>query len=269
MYIIKAWGLEWGLEETQTTWQLQPPLLTTCSQSDRVFSVKQWNECLWLWTARCSLCHDGPSWAQFNITLVVITTGWQQPSAQSSSTHSNLHCEVMPGSQARKPRSAQGYAVRSKFRGLLSRVCNSSINHTGWRPLLVFYKRGFSTFYCCASQIMSSTKSINGVTFKMSDFNITLVIYNSRYILFLFTLHMCLHMTKNLTWRSLFCFFGLDLRWKMQTSAKYQPDCKILALFLKQSRAWARLERSDASHPAAVPLFPGAQLPVKLVSLRR
>lgn len=39
--------------------------------------------------------------------------------------------EVMPGSQAKNPRSMQGYAVKSKFRRLLSGVCNSSINQTG------------------------------------------------------------------------------------------------------------------------------------------
>lgn len=39
--------------------------------------------------------------------------------------------EVMPASQAKNPRSTQGYAVKSKFRGLLSGVCNSSINQTG------------------------------------------------------------------------------------------------------------------------------------------
>lgn len=39
--------------------------------------------------------------------------------------------EVMPGSQAKNPHSTQRYAVISKFRGLLSGVCNSSINQTG------------------------------------------------------------------------------------------------------------------------------------------
>lgn len=101
-------------------------------------------------------CHYTPGWVQFNIPLAVIaTTGWQQPlSAQASSTPHSLRApwaEVMPGSQARTPGSEQGYKIRSKFRGLLSRLCNNYINQTGWPLLLMFYKRGFFTFYCSVS----------------------------------------------------------------------------------------------------------------------
>lgn len=70
----------------------------------------------------------------------------------------------------------------------------------------------------------------------------------------------------------MFWYFGLDLRWTIQASGKYQADCKILALLL-QGITWACLGASlkalNAFHPAAMPLFPGARLSVKLVSFRR
>lgn len=67
--------------------------------------------------------------------------------------------EVMPGSPARNPHSQQGYEIRSKFRGLLSRPRYNSINQTGRPRRLLFYKRGFSAFYCHASWITSWAKS--------------------------------------------------------------------------------------------------------------
>lgn len=106
-------------------------------------------------------------------------------------------------------------------------------------------------------------------------------------------LHMCvLHMTKK--WTSwviskaglsseesreagpllilrMFWYFGLDLRWRIQASGKYQTDGEILALLL-QSITWARLRASlkalNAFHPVAMPLFPGTGLSVKPVSPR-
>lgn len=70
----------------------------------------------------------------------------------------------------------------------------------------------------------------------------------------------------------MFWYFGLDLRWRIQASGKYQTDGEILALLL-QSITWARLRASlkalNAFHPVAMPLFPGTGLSVKPVSPRR
>lgn len=64
----------------------------------------------------------------------------------------------------------------------------------------------------------------------------------------------------------MFWYFGLDLRWTIQASGKYQADCKILALLLR-GITWvclgASLKALNAFHPAAMPLFPGAGLSVK------
>jgi len=151
---------ERGFEETQTTWLLWLLFTFLCEQAATNMSV--FSACsaagivYYLDVNNCAcFCHYTAGWAQFNIPLVAITTGWQQPlSAQSSSTPHSLkapRAEVMPGSQARTPGSEQGYKIRSKFRGLLSRLCNNSINQTGWLLLLMFYKRGFFTFYCYVS----------------------------------------------------------------------------------------------------------------------
>lgn len=117
-------------------------------------------------------CHYTPGWAQFNIPIVAISTGWQQPLCpvfKHTALTQSCAAEVMPGSRARNPCSEQGYEIRSKFRGLLSRLCNNSINQTGWLLPLVFYKRGFSTFYCNVSWITSRPRLIGrefcGVTF--------------------------------------------------------------------------------------------------------
>lgn len=69
----------------------------------------------------------------------------------------------------------------------------------------------------------------------------------------------------------MFWYFGLDLRWTIQASGKYRADCEILALLL-QGITWACLKASlkalNAFHPAAMPLFPGTGLSVKLVFMR-
>jgi len=82
----------------------------------------------------------------------------------------------MPGLQARNPCSEHGYEVRSKFRGLLSGLCNNSINQTGWLLPLMFYKREFSTFYCNVSCITSrlrlTGRKLCGVTFYMPNLDV-------------------------------------------------------------------------------------------------
>lgn len=69
----------------------------------------------------------------------------------------------------------------------------------------------------------------------------------------------------------MFWYFGLDLRWRIQASGKYQTDGEILALLL-QSITWARLRVSlralNAFHPVEMPLFPGTRLSIKPVSTR-
>lgn len=200
--------------------------------------------------------------------------------------------EVMPESQARNLRSAQEYAVKSKFRGLLSGLCNSSINQTAMTfPSHVLQKRIFYILLLCITAYIIC-KELSGVTFKMSDFGH--LCFNPRISFLLFMLHMgctwprteplpdiskrvlssekCWDGSPLLILR-MFWYFGLDLRWTTQASGKYQTDCKILALFLKYRIAWACLGASlralNAFYPAAMPRFPGVELSVKLVSLRK
>lgn len=70
----------------------------------------------------------------------------------------------------------------------------------------------------------------------------------------------------------MFWYFGPDLRWTIQASGKYRADCEILALLL-QGITWACLRASlkalNAFHPAAMPLFPGTGLSVKLLCERK
>lgn len=154
---------EWkrGFEETQTTWLLWPSLPPCVNRPTLTWACFQFAAAgtIYLDVNNCacfaSTLQAGPSSTYQQRLLRLDDSGL---SAQSSSTpHSLKSCtaEVMPGSRARNPCSEQGYEIRSKFRGLLSRRCNNSINQTGWLLPLVFYKRGFSTFYCYVSWITS------------------------------------------------------------------------------------------------------------------
>lgn len=237
----------------------------------------------------CLFCHYGAGWAGFNITIVAITTGWQQPL-----------CPLLAlgwgnvGARARNPqRSEQGYGIRAKFRGLLSRRCNNSINHSGRLLPLRFYKGGFSTFSRRVSGVTSRLRLCCGVASTcLSPASCWALAQPVPGFVFFFSaplsLHMCVFPTWPATepladkWRSLaeeegwaagslliltlFWYFALDLRRTIRACGKYRADCKILApLFQGITWAWPRasLKALNASTPTAVPLFPGAGLSVK------
>lgn len=158
---IKIYEWKRDFEETQTTWLLLALFTSLCEQAGAnmsMFSVCSSRNNISGCEQLCLFCHYTPGWAQFNIPIVAITTGWQQPLCpvfkHTALTQSST-AEVMPGLWARTLCSEQGYEIRSKFRGLLSRLCNNSINQTSCLLPLMFYKRGFSTFYCYVSWITS------------------------------------------------------------------------------------------------------------------
>lgn len=148
-----------GVEETQTTWLLWPSLPRCVSRSARAwacFSVGSRGKIyIWMWAIVLVLPWRSMlgSVQHYNSCYYDWLTAASLPSLQALTQ--NSAAEVMLGSQARNPCSEQGYEIRSKFRGLLSRPCNNSINQTGWLRRLVFYKRGFSTFFCHVSWITS------------------------------------------------------------------------------------------------------------------
>lgn len=144
-----------GVEETQTTWLLWPSLPCCVSSMSMFFSWKQREKYIWMWAIVLVLPWRSMlgSVQHYNSCYYDWLTAASLPSLQALTQSSAA--EVMLGSQARNPCSEQGYEIRSKFRGLLSRPCNNSINQTGWLCRLVFYKRGFSTFSRHVSWITS------------------------------------------------------------------------------------------------------------------
>lgn len=125
--------LKKGFEETQTTWLLWPSLPRCVSRPALTRACFQFE------TARI-IYLDVSNCACFAITVLGSVQHYNScyydwltadslPSLQALTQSSAA--EVMPGSQARNPCSQQGYEIRSKFRGLLSRPCNNSINQTG------------------------------------------------------------------------------------------------------------------------------------------
>lgn len=74
-------------------------------------------------------------------------TVWQQTLCPAFTQSS----EVILGLQARSSHSEQRYRISSKFRQLLSGLCNNSINQWSWLLPLMFYKWKYSTFYCNVS----------------------------------------------------------------------------------------------------------------------